>query len=532
MAYTIDDQGNQIYVSNPNDVTYTGIERFITYTQSQVLSEAQFMSTRLFGGPIVYTDAVDPQIPIANNKPMGRMTAQTIMHNPNIISLCPCKVRYVKVSKSGNAVHTLITRALANDPVSDEEYLNTAFSTWDTDKLLFTAEPDYNKYMNYVNMIARVMAVMIGIGDRPVRLPQSDGTSAQLRASKTYRTMDWRQYQVGVDVSTDSIDNSVGITADDDMTEDEAREAANDITSTSAGGLFQSLATDFTKSILKHQGYIHFYAQNSSSYSEDNETSTRQSAIGSQIESLFNGNDYIKDFGFLAGMGSDDTNNLLSQVLNAGGQDLSDNGWGDLIKSAGSYLKGGHMVFPQMVDSSTYGKSISITVKLISPSGDPESVFMNVYLPLAHLMALSLPKQLSANAYTYPFLVKLFSKGWMNCEMGIITSFRVQRGGSDDTQWTLGKLATEADVTMDVTPLYSSLMISATSQPFGFFKNDGLQEYLGTICGVNMKGDVGLLKFNIATTLLRGFVVDIKANVVTAFQQWLSTKLSGLYQMP
>ena len=120
----------------------------------------------------------------------------------------------------------------------------------------------------------------------------------------------------------------------------------------------------------------------------------------------------------------------------------------------------------------------------------------------------------------------------MNCEMGIITSFRVQRGGSDDTQWTLGKLATEADVTMDVTPLYSSLMISATSQPFGFFKNDGLQEYLGTICGVNMKGDVGLLKLNIATTLLRGFVVDIKANVVTAFQQWLSTKLSGLYQMP
>ena len=65
------------------------------------------VTSRIFGGPFIYTDAVDPALNVGaasgGNQVMGRMTAQRIMHDPTIISLCPGKVKFSSGSGSDGA---------------------------------------------------------------------------------------------------------------------------------------------------------------------------------------------------------------------------------------------------------------------------------------------------------------------------------------------------------------------------------------------------------------------------------------------
>ena len=41
------------------------------------------------------------------------------------------------------------------------------------------------------------------------------------------------------------------------------------------------------------------------------------------------------------------------------------------------------------------------------------------------------------------------------------------------------------DVTFDITPLYSKLMVTGSQHPSLFMKNTALHEYLGAMCGVS-----------------------------------------------
>ena len=459
------------------------------------------VTSRSFGGPFIYTDAVDPALNVgaarSGNQIMGRMTAQRIMHDPTIISLCPGKVKFSSGSGSDGAqrLYDYVANGTGDiGSISEDSFGN--------DKMLFTFKQDYSNYMNYVNLLAGAMACYMKIGDEEVYLPSNDGTAKS--SGIKFRNMDWRKYQLPSE------------------------------TVESTGGLFNKVQ----KELENTQRYVHFYGQNNSSYNEDMSTSTRESNIKSQIEgamSSFNGSDIMQDVTFMSGFSTDEsTAALLGMIKNNSGLD-STTGLGQILGLAGDYLKGGHMVFPQMIADSTFGKSISLSFKFVSPYGDPKSCFMNCYLPLAYLMAMSLPRQLGANSYTYPFLVKVYSKGWMNCEMGVVTSFRVQRGGQEDTQWTSDTLTTEIDVSMDVTPLYNSLMVSKVGNPannLNFFKNTGLQEYLGTICGMNMKGDIGNIQLQLARMLAGQSVRSIPANIAGAVNDWFADKVKSFVNIP
>lgn len=459
------------------------------------------VTSRIFGGPFIYTDAVDPALNVGaasgGNQIMGRMTAQRIMHDPTIISLCPGKVKFSSGSGSNGAQRLYDYVANGNGDIG-----SISEDSFGNDKMLFTFKQDYSNYMNYVNLLAGAMACYMKIGDEEVYLPSNDGTAKS--SGIKFRNMDWRKYQLPSE------------------------------TVESTGGLFRKVQ----KELESTQRYVHFYGQNNSSYNEDMSTSTRESNIKSQIESAmssFAGSDIMQDVTFMSGFSTDEsTAALLGTIRNNSGLD-STTGLGQILGLAGDYLKGGHMVFPQMIADSTFGKSISLSFKFVSPYGDPKSCFMNCYLPLAYLMAMSLPRQLGANSYTYPFLVKVYSKGWMNCEMGVVTSFRVQRGGQEDIQWTSDTLTTEIDVSMDVTPLYNSLMVSKVGNPannLNFFKNSGLQEYLGTICGMNMKGDIGNIQLQLARMLAGQSVRSIPANIAGVVNDWFADKVKSFVNIP
>ena len=481
---TDDGDGSKKYVA-------TGSGEYI-YTQSTVMSDCTFMASRLFGGPILFTDAVDPHIDFDGNI-MGRMTAQRIMHDPTIISLCPGKVKFSSGLQGDGA--DSMQKALMGGELDQSTINGLSEDQFASDKLLYTFEQDYNNYMNYVNLIARVISVFMGIGTQTVKLPSADGTSKD--TGKQYMLFDWRKYQ-----------------NKDEEVPDES------------GSNFLAEVSELLRSNLQ---YVHFYGQNNSSYSEETSTSTRTSAIESQVESAFGSNDLVKDFAFLSGLSGDSTDAMDSIIANSG---LQEQGFTAILTQVKDYLRGGKMVFPQMIDQSSYGKSISLSFKFLSPSGDPESVFMNCMLPYAHLLAFSAPRQLGPNTYTYPFLVRCFSRGWMNCEMGVVTSFRAQRGGQEDTQYNVYNQATEIDISMDITPLYNVMYISKTTDGTNFFKNTGLQEYLGTLSGLNMKGDILSMQKQLLVMLGQGFVYDIKANIKGIIEDKIATLINNWVTMP
>ena len=87
-------------------------------------------------------------------------------------------------------------------------------------------------------------------------------------------------------------------------------------------------------------------------------------------------------------------------------------------------------------------------------------------------------------------------------------------------------------VSMDITPLYNIMYISKTTDGANFFKNTGLQEYLGTLCGLNMKGDILSMQKQLVFMIGRGYLFDIKANIKSMSEDFMANIIQNFVQLP
>ena len=72
----------------------------------------------------------------------------------------------------------------------------------------------------------------------------------------------------------------------------------------------------------------------------------------------------------------------------------------------------------------------SFTINLSSPYGDVYNYYMNIVVPLMHLIALAAPRMVSANSVASPFLVQAFIPGMCTCQLGIIQSLSIEKNPS------------------------------------------------------------------------------------------------------
>ena len=296
-----------------------------------------------------------------------------------------------------------------------------------------------------------------------------------------------------------------------------------------------ALENEYARGILNVDQNIVFYMDGVNSISDDYGNSTRESQLVSQINGY---SDTVKEINYLLGYGkanSDLLNDSMEgfesakSTLNQAVEGFTSGSGvlGALLGNANTILSGGKLVFPEMWSDSDYDRSYSIDIKLRSPEADEVSIYMNIIVPLIHLIALTAPRDFvggGSNGYMAPFLVRAYVRSLFNIDLGIITSLSVNKGG--EANWSAAtNLPTSVDVSISIKDLYKSMFITEGSSS-RLIADDAELEQLMTLSGVpyyrlnpaqkfEMFG--GILEGNVA-----GIIPTVESNITTHINQYLS----------
>lgn len=375
----------------------------------------------------------------------GRTFAQEILSNTPIIVFAPGEPTFMSAVKTQGILGAIKSAIHGNSSANAMKTLFTTDNEDDVKNLLDTSNGNYDyfsmevktaEYFKYVNSMCRLTAKNMGLGNR--RLGLSGGKT-------TCDKVDWGEYSKDVDWNT---------------------------------GIHEILGLD---------GGVSFAYDPQSSVTDSISTSTGDS----QLAGLLNqASSTVREINFVMGATAG------KQFLNYSPEEFAETSNQGAIGSVLSRLSdifnntvsGMNVRFPEIWQDSSSSKDYSIDMRFVAPYATPFCIWRYVLVPFIHIFCLAAPRSTSrVNSYTSPFLIRAFSKGYLNIEMGMITSLSWRRFGDGDMISADG-LPTQIDVSVDLKDLYHTLSMSPwkTSNLALFFNNTGLIDMLGTLSGVNM----------------------------------------------
>lgn len=207
-----------------------------------------------------------------------------------------------------------------------------------------------------------------------------------------------------------------------------------------------------------------YYSDEGSSLNQNFTNQTMASGLSSTLNEASNA---VKEWGFLINAaGIESGNNGIVDLRDASNfaSRYKNTVLGRLLSGATegvtTILAGNNISLPEIYSDSDTTVQHTFKVKLVSPYGDPESVFLYVLRPLARMLAFSLPRQFSANSYGSPFIVQAFSKGQFNCQLGIVTELSITRCGNGGESHTIHHIPTELEVSITIADMYEKVFLS------------------------------------------------------------------------
>ncbi|MCK9198550.1 MAG: hypothetical protein M0P49_03005 [Bacilli bacterium] len=387
----------------------------------------------IHGMPYQFLPSVDQRLDSGNGK-FGRKYVEKIISKMPLLLLTPgCPDYMTGYNKEDKASIFSYMQKIASG--SSESDMNDLLSK---PGRYFTFKFAYAEYYSYVNSMCQMGAQFLGISDKRI-----DNTPL-----KNYQWENW--------------------------------------------------VNDSLKGVISQREFVAFYVDSQTQITESFSNSTGESMLSSKAKEI---SDVSKEVSFLLGAGAGATISALDPAkyqenLEAYNKfaDTYLNG-NQMFKNIGkgfySVMTGGKLIFPEIWNDSTFSKSYDISMKLRTPDGDVFSWYMNIYVVLMHIIAMTAPKQMvpdkgtvNANAYMSPFLVRGFYKGLWSCDMGMITSLNISKGAQ--SSWTPDGLPTEVDVDFTIKDLYPVMAISDQSNASLLMNNTVLIDYLATSCGINV----------------------------------------------
>lgn len=211
--------------------------------------------------------------------------------------------------------------------------------------------------------------------------------------------------------------------------------------------------------------FISWRIDNPGTVSESFSNSTRDSDIASKINGMSNSARSAR-FSFSDGNtgigGLDAIKSMVGGVISGALDSVHMSG---LLSLAGSAM----VNIPKHWESSSATfPSSSYTIQLRSPYGNLLSRYLNLYIPLACLLAGALPLATGKQSHTAPFLCQLYYRGRNQIKLGMISSLSITRG-EGNLGWTKNNECLGIDVTFEVTDL-STTMAAPIDSGFSLLK--------------------------------------------------------------
>lgn len=443
--------------------------------------EVSNLTMNLFGMPHQFIPEVDPRLPNISTLVGQKFTENIILEAP-VATIIPGKPKYLPNESVNNKIS--ISQSLLEAAGGNFESLNQLKADEALDEMrLYDFETDYSEYIKYVNILCRAGAAFLDIKD-----------TIQIGSKEySFEKFNWDYYKWS-NVPTVSRESTFK----------NSKTAVNNLngsTGSSTSTKFDMTTNDVDdaniESITTSYQYIQFYVDPDSLAPGDSmSNATSESMMKGIFES---GQSTMKDLAFMANSGGVDTAGLQQfgedslSALSAGIQQILGNNnsvigsaggaMARIFNLAGDVVKGNNIIIPNIYNSSDYSRSMQLTVHLRSPYGTKLGYFMNIYAPMMHLLALTMPKQASANTYGSPFLIKAFVEGMWTCNLGIVRSISINK---NPESLSADGLPMEVDVTLDIEDLYSDLSMTPANMPIRFINNTSLVEFLATNCGMSL----------------------------------------------
>ena len=536
-----------------NDIYYHSYPLFYSERMDDMSSNSKIKRTHnIFGSPHQFTEVVDPRIDDTSSD-VGVNFMKNILSEAPICTIIPGEPAYLPGmagSKLGTTDKISVTRALASAYLNGSSSMSNIFGGYiensTEDQLrLYDFKRSYYQYMQYVNILCRTGAMLLDIGDYELF---GQGSNTKLRE------YDWRYYRLNLDNNEAVAEyNNKWNNASSKISE-AASELYNSFLKSkdsifSALGIFDNeddAGNTYTNeyemrntyeeidSVLTGDNFVQFYVDADVSSSDDMSNATSESMIKSSFDS---GANFMKEISFISNSGgvtaADDIANFaansaqalddgITSILGSTGGPIGQMGTAlsRLINLTANVVKGENIVFPEIYQSSSYTKGYSITIHLRSPYGSKLAYYLNIFVPMMHLIALALPKQATANSTASPFLVKAYVDGIFSCNLGIVSSLSISKSSDG---WNSSGLPNEVDVTLNIADLYSSLSISPSTQPQLFVNNYSLIEFLATNCGLNLANqDTLAKKAEIIASSLKTSFTDIDNNIGSMINEYIN----------
>ena len=243
-----------------------------------------------------------------------------------------------------------------------------------------------------------------------------------------------------------------------------------------------------------YSGAVAFYVNSEARVGESFSNGTRESSLKGMVNQV---SDMASEVQFLMGasgksfglagkadeLGIAPNQDTVTKKEGAAGD--SNGLVGTLVNNIDTMISGGKMIFPEIWADSQVTKSYNVSIKLDSPDCDTLSIYLNVLVPLAHIIAMVGARKAGDNAYVAPFIVRAYYKSMFHIDMGIITDCTIEKG--DVQAWNQDGLPTQITVNLTIKDLYNVFSLAAGTGWNDVLSNPAELDYLANLCGINIE---------------------------------------------
>ena len=502
-AGTSEETGDVNLESNTAD--FTEGSKAVSLTTNSSLNDLMSNSMNgIFGIPYQWMSIADRRI---DGSEFGRKYAEKIATRMPLLFLTPCRPAFLNGASRAQK-NNIISQYFSNDKDVTSDLMATLLGDAEDSGVsrYYTANFAYAEYYRYVDVCCQTTAKLLNLGNlsNPIKI---NGKNV-----KNFVKYNWSK----------------------------------------------SLSSDFSD-YFSSANAIPFYINANVTVNESINNDTMESSLAGTIKSK---SEQAKELAFLLnsagsatnnkGLGSQAINGVTNLIANEIPNAMANSSAANMITSInnamGSIAAGGSMMFPELWGSSSMGRSYQIDIKLRSPDGDALSVYLNVLVPLYHLMCLAVPQMMNNNYNVYfsPFLVKGYCKSMFNIDMGIITGMDISKGREGD--WNANGLPTAIDVSITLKDLYDVFCFTPYSDTTDLFdpaivdllggggstakkivRNTAMMDYLCNNAGLNLNNNEVTRQITIYKMLRSNSINNWPNNKWLELQQFVDNKLSKVY---